>query len=344
MIRSLRHSGAATAALAGALTIALLAGCSADTGEPAGSDEPTGGEGMLANVETMFGPVEVPEPEDGELTVVALGWSDAEMALALGVTPVAVFDWQGFGAEHHGVGPWASDLFGDAEPVLIERGDESLNYEQILGLEPDLILNTRSGNDEGEFERLSEIAPTVYGPAGTGAFATVWTDQLELVGEAVGKPDEAAALIDDLQGQIADAAAAHPEFAGLTTASVAKFGDAYGAYLPGDGRFDLLAELGFVNNPPIAELESAGFFANASAENIAAFDADTAVILPIGYTLEETRSDELLASLQVVQDGRAVFIDPDSELAGAWGASSVLSIPVVLDQLVPQLAEAAGKL
>lgn len=345
MIHSLRRSRAASAALAGALAIGMLAGCSAGTPEPSGSEEPApAGDGLLATVDTMFGAVEVPQPADGELTVVALGYSDAEMALALGVTPVAVFDWQGFGPENHGVGPWAAELFGDTEPVLIERGDESLNYEQILGLEPDLILNTRSGNDEAEFENLSEIAPTVYGPEGAGAYATEWTDQLTLIGEAVGKADEAAAVLADVQEQIAEAAAAHPEFEGLTTASVAKFGDAYGAYLPGDGRFDLLAELGFVNNPAIADLESAGFFANASAESITAFDADTAVILPIGYTLEETQQDALLSSLSVVQDGRAVLIDPDSELAGAWGASSALSIPVVLDQLVPQLAEAAGRL
>lgn len=337
----------AGAALAGALAVALLAGCS--TGGTAPSETPgaTEGsattEGPLGTVETMFGTIEVPQPEDGELTVVALGWSDAEMALSLGIAPVAVFDWQGFGAESKGVGPWATELFGDVEPEIIERGDQSLNYEQILGLDPDLILNTRSGNDEAEFERLTEIAPTVYGPEGTGAYATEWTDQLSLVGEAVGMADEAQALIDDVEGQIADAAAAHPELEGLTTASVSKFGDAYGAYLPGDGRFDLLGELGLVNNPPIEELEASGFFASVSAENVSVFDADTAVILPIGFTLAETQGDPLLASLAVVAESRAVFIDPDSELAGAWGASSVLSIPVVLDQLVPQLADAAAQ-
>jgi iron complex transport system substrate-binding protein len=36
---------------------------------------------------------------------VALGWSDAETALALGVQPVGASDWLAFGGE--GVGPWA---------------------------------------------------------------------------------------------------------------------------------------------------------------------------------------------------------------------------------------------
>ena len=335
------RNGLAATALAATAVIAL-ASCSA----PAADDDSAGTDDTASatSVSTMFGEVEIPAADDGDLTVVALGWSDAEMALALDVVPVAVFDWQGFGAENKGVGPWATDLFGDVDPEIIERGDESLNYEQILTLEPDLILNTRSGNDEAEFERLSEIAPTVYGPEGTGAYATEWTDQLTLVGEALGKADEATELVDDVESQISEAAEANPEFEGLSTASVSKFGDAYGAYLPGDGRFDILADLGLVNNEPIDELENSGFYAAVSAENVSVFDADTAVILPIGFTLDEAEGDPLLSSLNVVADDRAVFIDPDSDLSGAWGASSVLSIPVVLDELVPQLADAAGRL
>lgn len=332
-------------AAAGAVftTAILLAGCSGGAGDDASgsASEPSGD--LLGSVETMFGTVEVPQPEDGELTVVALGWSDAETALALGVVPVAVYDWQGFGAETKGVGPWASDLFGDVDPEIIERGDETLNYEQIQALEPDLILNTRSGNDEAEFERLSEIAPTVYGPEGTGAFATEWRDQVELVGQATGHADEAETLIADTDAEISAAADDNTDLDGKTVASVAKFGDAYGAYLPGDGRFDILSELGFVNNPAIEDLETSGFFASVSAENVSVLDADVAVILPIGFTLAETEADPLLASLGVVASQRAVFIDPDSELSGAWGASSPLSIPVVLSELVPQLAEAAAR-
>lgn len=346
-------------ALTAALGLVLVAGCGSDDSASSGSGSGSGSastegerssseEGSASTepttVDTMFGDVEIPEPEDGELTVVALGWSDAEMALALDVVPVATVDWQGFGAENKGVGPWATDMFGDVDPEIIERGDESLNYEQLQTLEPDLILNTRSGNEEQEFNRLSEIAPTVYAPEGTGAFATGWKDQITIIGEAVGKPEEAQTLVEDTQATIDEAAAAHPEFEGTTVASVAKFGDAYGAYLPGDGRFDILSELGFVNNPPIDDLESSGFFANVSAENINVFDADTAVVLPIGYTLEETQSDSLLTSLEVVKQDRAIFLKPDTELSGAWGASSVLSIPIVVEQIVPRLAEATDRL
>lgn len=209
---------AATAAVVA--LAAALAGCAGGTAPSTSSAAP------LGSVETMFGTVDIPQPADGDLTVVALGWSDAETALALGVVPVAVFDWQGFGVDSKGVGPWATSLFGDTVPTIIDRGDESLNYEQIASLDPDVILNTRSGNDEAEFQRLSEIAPTVYGPAGTGAYATEWRDQVALVGAALGKKAEATALVTDVDAQITATAAANPGFSGKTVASVAKFGDA----------------------------------------------------------------------------------------------------------------------
>ncbi len=328
----------ALALVATTAAVLVLGACATPQAEETG-DAP----GLLGTVDTMFGTIEVPEPE-GELRVVALGWSDAEMALALGVQPVAVYDWQGFGAENKGVGPWATELFGDVEPELIERSDQNLNYEQIELLDPDLILNTRSANDEQVWQRLQQIAPTVYAPESTAAFATEWDVQLTSIASALGLADEGEALIQQTRDRIEQAGAEHPELAGLTTASVAKFGDAYGAYLAGDGRFDILADLGMVNNPPILELEASGFYAPVSLENVSVFNADVIVVLPIGYTLAETTGDELLGSLEVVQDGRAIFLDPADDLDDAYSAGSVLSIGVVLDELVPMLADAAARL
>lgn len=340
---NLRTLAVATATIALATVTAACGSSSSDTGGGSGGSEATAstaGGDILGKVETMFGTVEVPKPA-GELRVVALGWSDAEMALAVGVKPVAVMDWQSFGAPNKGVGPWATPLFGSDSPTVIPTG--AINYEQIQTLKPDVILNTRSSNDQAEFTKLSEIAPTVYAPTGTGSFATPWETQLTEVGSALGKTAEADKVVAEVTGKIAAAKSANPAFAGKTVASGAKFGDAYGAYLAGDGRFDLLAELGFVQNPPVAALPSNGFFATVAKEQVSALDANVAVILPIGFTLAETQADPLLASLPVVSSGRAVFVDPSAEIGGAWSAASPLSIPVVLDQIVPQLATAVSK-
>lgn len=325
-------------ALVAATSLALTA-CA---GSSSSSETPAADE-VLGTVDTMFGEVTVAAPADGDLKVVALGWSDAEMALSLGVVPVGVYVWQSFTEEDKGVGPWATDLFGDVDPEIIGDSGDTVNFEQIQALDPDLILNVRSANDEKEFERLSEIAPTVYAPEGTGAFATEWDVQLESIAAALGKTDEGDTLVTDTKAAIAAAAAEHPEFEGLTAVAGTKFGDAYGAYLAGDGRFDLLADLGFVQNPAVLELEPSGFYANVSAEQIGDLDADVTLLLPIGFTADETIADPLLQTLPVVKDGRAIVLDPEAELTMAYSAASVLSIPVVLEGLVPELATAAAK-
>ncbi|MCK9248172.1 MAG: ABC transporter substrate-binding protein [Solirubrobacteraceae bacterium] len=325
-----------------ALLVALLAvaGCGSD--DASDDPAPAADGSATTSVDTMFGRVDVPTKDD--MKVVALGWSDAEMALALGVKPIAVLDWQAFGGKTKGVGPWAADRFGDVEPTIIKPpGDGTLNYEQIDLLEPDLILNTRSEPDKKAFDRLSKIAPTVYPPKGTPAFATTWDVQMQQVAAALGKQDEGAKLIADVRGRIEQAAADHPELKGKTTASGAKFGDAYGAYLPGDGRLDLLTDLGLVNNDGIADLPANGFFATVAGEQVPVLDADVSVILPIGYTVRDVEQDDLLQSLTAVKEDRAIVLDPSTDLGDAWGTMSTISIPFVLDELVPQLAAAAQK-
>ena len=340
------------AALAATLGALLIGGCapsppaSPTSAAPAestpASSAPAEAGGLPATVDTLFGPVEVPAPADGELTVVALGWSDAEVALALGVAPVGVYDWQGFGAENKGVGPWATALFGEVTPTVIANVGDELDYETIQSLNPDLILSTRSAGDEAQFTRLSTIAPTVFAPPGTGAFATGWADQTRQVAQALGKTAEGEALVSSVEAQITAARDANPGFAGKTAVTGTKFGDAYGAYIAGDARWDVIEALGFVQNPPVLELETSGFFAPVSAEQIGVLDADVAILFPIGFTLDELKADPLIASLKVVQENRAVYLASDDELTAAFSAASPLSIPIAVAGIVPQLAAIAG--
>ena len=77
-------------------SVLLLAACGGGGGE----EEAASG----ISIDTKFGSVEVPKDPK---KVVALGWGDAETALALGVQPVGASDWVEFGGK--GVGPWAED-------------------------------------------------------------------------------------------------------------------------------------------------------------------------------------------------------------------------------------------
>ena len=118
----------------------LVAGCgSADgesSGEAAAGDSPASGGAFPVTVGTAFGPVEVAEEPQ---RVVALGWSDAETTLALGVQPVGASDCLGFGGE--GVGPWAEGRYDEAPEIM---GTLEPSLEAVAALQPDLILDTRS--------------------------------------------------------------------------------------------------------------------------------------------------------------------------------------------------------
>jgi iron complex transport system substrate-binding protein len=341
-MRLMRHSTGKPAVAAILAAVCLIAaGCSSSSTESRTSKD---SDALLSSVDTTFGTVDVPKPKDGRLRVVALGWSDAETALALGVKPVAVYDWLGFGEKAKGVGPWATKLFGSETPVVMKNVNQSINYEQIQSLEPDLILNVSSAGDKKQFERLSSIAPTVYAPKGANPYGLGWRAETSTVSKALGKDAEGAKLVDGIDAQIAAAKTAHPEFAGLTAVAGAKAGNAYGATLPGDPRWDLLASLGFKQPPAIPALgRQTSFSAVIPAEKITALDADVTVLFAIGFTLDQLKADPLVRSLPVVKDGRAVFLEPTGDIATAFSVGSVLSLPVALQKLVPLLADAAAK-
>ena len=331
-----------------AATAIGLAGCSptADTPEPSAQSESAQSEVAAAparTIETEFGTVELPEGDASDWKVVALGWSDAEAALAAGIKPVAVYDWMSFGEENKGVGPWATELFGDVDPVVFPNIDATVDYEAVASLEPDLILNVRSSGDEEQYEKLASIAPTVSGPEGAAPYAVEWPTHLTMIADSLGRAEQGQSALAEAEETISAVRADNPEFAGFTAVVGTKFGDAYGAYLPGDTRWDLLSDVGFILYPPVEDLESMGYYAPVSTEQVSVFDANVAVFFPIGYTLEEMEDDPLISSLAVVQDGRAVMLSETSEEAQAFSAMSVLSVPLALEALAPQLQDAVGR-
>jgi ABC-type Fe3+-hydroxamate transport system substrate-binding protein len=326
-----------TALVAAALTTAgALAACgSDDAGSSAdASSSPSAGGGSGAfpvTVSTAFGDVEV---EEEPQRVVALGWSDAETALALGVQPVGASDWLAFGGE--GVGPWAEGLYDEA-PEIIETLEPSL--EAIAALEPDLILDTRSPATQERHDSLSAIAPTIGQPEGVDPYLTTWQQQLDLVGQALGRTDEAEQLRSDLEQRFADAAAAHPEFDGTEVAVGAFSSEGFGAYVRGDTRVDFMETLGFTNEQAIQDLATESFFVPVSDEQVSLLDAPLTVVFPIFVDPSQITGNPLWQTLGSVQQGSAVLLD-DETLANAFSSGSVLGTEYALDNAVPLFADA----
>ena len=147
-----------------------------------------------------------------------------------------------------------------------------LSVEDVIALEPDLILWTRSDNTQATYDKLSAIAPTVGPPPGLAtAYGTTVEQQTELVAKALGKESEGKALLDGLDAKFEAAIAANPNFAGKTAAVGAYSSDGYGAYVPGDARADFMTRLGFTIPTAITEKATGNFYIPVANENLNLF-------------------------------------------------------------------------
>jgi len=318
---------------AGALSILMLAACGGTTSDSEQDGSGEAAEGFPVTVQTLFGDVEI---EDRPTSVAALGWSDAETALALGVQPAGVADWQGYGGS--GVGPWAADLL-EEEPVQL--GTMEPNLEAVASLEPDVILDTRSDHTEERHELLSPVAPVVGPPPEVEVtYGTTWQQQTRQVAQVLGEDARGEELIEELEGRFAQAREDNPDFEGRTIAVGAYFDGQYGAYVPGDARVDLLEELGFENKPEITEMAEGAFYVDLSPELIEVLDADLTVVFPIGdeETTRFLQEDPVLQGIPSAEDGRLVIME-DLELANSFSSGSTLGVTHALEGILPLLQE-----
>ena len=305
--------------LVGALLLcALVTGCSSAPAETAGPSTP---------VETMFGVVEVPANPQ---RVVALGWGDAEAALALGVQPVAASDWQAYGGV--GVGPSAADRYTTPPTVL---GTLQVDPEAVAALDPDVILWTRSNNDQGLYETFSRIAPTVAPPPGTTrAYGTLYDEQTRLVAAALGRPEQGEELISGVERQFADVRAAHPGWAGEEVAVGVYNAGQFAAYVNGGARADFMADLGFTLKPEINELPAEAFSAPLGTENVSALDADLTVLFLLAATGDEVRANPLVQQLESTKAGRLLVLD-DKSVSKSLSSGTVLGTRYAIETVVP---------
>ncbi len=319
------------AALLAATLVAT--GCGADpTGGPRSAGAATGSSDVFpVTVPTAFGDVTI---EEEPTRVVALGWSDAETALALGVQPVGASDWLAVGGD--GLGDWVEASYDEA-PEMIETLEPS--YEAIAALEPDLILDTRSAGTEDRYELLSAIAPTIGPPEGVGPYQTSWQQQLEMVGRALGEAEEAEALQAEVEQAFTDAAEAHPEFDGTEVAVGAYTSEGFGAYVRGDSRVAFMEQLGFENKAAVQDLATENFFVPVSEEQVSLLDAELTVVFPIFVDAAEITSNPLWQTLPSVQAGHAVVLD-DGTVLNAFSSASAPGLLYALETTVPLFADA----
>jgi iron complex transport system substrate-binding protein len=320
--------------------VLLLAACGPNSGndEPAaaGASSEAGATGFPVSIENRFGTATI-KAEPKRIVVVGLVEQDA--LLALGVVPVATTEW--FGAYPGAIWPWAQGKLGGAAKPEVLKDTDGIQFEKVAALRPDLILAVYSGLTAENYATLSKIAPTVAQPKDSIDYGVSWQDLTRTVGAAVGRKAQADQVVTDVQAKFTQVRAAHPEFAGKT-AMMATTWEGYYVYGPQDARGRLLTDLGFTLPAGLAGVTGKEFGANLSKERTDLLDVGALVWLVDKYDTDKAKvqADPLYAKLKVKTEGRDIYLENEELVGGATSFVTVLSLPYLLDKLVPQLAAA----
>jgi iron complex transport system substrate-binding protein len=295
------------------LAALAFAGCGSDGADTEAASAPASADGAFpATVEHKFGTTTVEGPPE---RIAIVGLTEQDTVLALGYKPIATTEWY---EEHpYAVWPWAREALGDARPTVLKTTD-GFEFEKIAGLAPDLIIGTNAGMKQEDYDKLSQIAPTIASPKGSTDYFSPWDEEVRLIAQALGKPEEGEALVQRVKDRYAAAAKEHPEFAGKTaTFAQNAFSDGLIYVYPDGLNTEFLTYLGFEINPKITALaKKPGEQVGISAERVDTLDADVIVFAtekPSDIT--ELGKVPTFGELEAVAQHRSVYTD--GTLAGA---------------------------
>jgi iron complex transport system substrate-binding protein len=325
-------SRSAALAVAALVASTALVACGSDD-DKSQAAAPVASAGFPVTLKNTFGETTIAKKPE---RIVTLGWNAQDVVYALGETPVGMPKVT-YGPTPAGTTAWDADKFDPAKTTLLDTTD-SIPFEKVAALRPDVILAPYEGFDKATYTKLSQIAPTVAYPG--APWQTTWQDQTTIIGKALGKSAELVAGIKELTTK---AAADHPEFKGKTL-SILSYGAENYVYTPGDPRVQIMNEMGFVNSPGVEALEKTNskkeFALTVSKERLNDLDADVVVGYIDGLTPEKFAADKVYASLPSYKQG-STYLMADQQVISGMSAVSVLSVPWVLDKILPGLAKAA---
>jgi iron complex transport system substrate-binding protein len=313
--------------------LVLLAACGPNNDSDDGDTGAAGASGFPVSIENKFGTTTISaEPK----RIVTVGLVEQDALLALGVVPIATTEW--FGEKPGAIWPWAEKALGSAAKPQVLTYTDGIQFEKIAALKPDLIIAMYSGVTAEDYATLSKMAPTVAQPKNQVDYGVSWQEVARTVGSAVGRKAQAEKLVTDLEAKFAGIRKEHPEFAGATGLMATTY-EGYWVYGPQDPRGRLLQDLGFTMPTGLAEVTGKEFGANLSKERIDLLDTKVLVWLLDSYDTDKAKvqGDPLYAKLKVNTEARDIFLVSEEEVGAATSFISVLSLPMLLDKLVPQL-------
>lgn len=308
----------------GALALGA-AGCSiVDNDDSAGSQART--------VEHAYGTTQLP---DDPKRVVALGYTDVEVVLSMGVVPVGFTDFFGTGLNE-----WARPLAGETTPDSWELTD-GVPLEKIIALEPDLVIASDALN-RNDYDRLHAAVPTVGPFEKNAAFGTPWRDHTRRTAKALNRVELGEKVISDMEDKYADVQEVHPSFLGSTVTYAWPIEPDYYVYGASDPRVQVFLELGFELTDAIKKLdteESKGSEAGIalSAERLDLLDADLIVAQDYGTERHDIERRHLLDNIPAVDNGNLLWLPERVSDGLAFGTA--LSTMAILDDLVDAIVK-----
>ena len=326
-------------------TTTLLAAC----GRSKSASSTTSGKTI--SIKHVYGTTEVPADATKVATV---AWANQDVLLALGIMPLG-FSKQTWGVtDGSGMLPWTKEKVdeltanGAAQPKLFDDdGGVKINPQAVNATKPEVILAVYSGMSKEEYETLSKIAPTVAYPK--IAWGTPWRETITIDATAVGKKTEGEKLVADLEKQVADAVAKHPQIKGKAAAfCYTAEGDAtkFGYYTTADPRTAFLSDLG-MKVPASVEKTSkenaSAFNVDISTENADSLnDFDLIVMYGTESDLAAMQANSLLSQVRAIKNGAVAFVGNSDPMAASTNPGP-LSIPWGIEKYVGLIATAAGK-
>lgn len=328
---------------------ATLAACT--TGPTTSSDSASQAAASVSQADMGAFPVTIEHAygattiESEPTRVVALGWSDPDVVLALGVVPVGASKTS-WGGTPNGSTVWFDEklatMDGAQPPTRVDDTSSGIAgaLTDIATLNPDLVLATNSGMTQDEYDKLTALGVPVVAYPGE-AWMTSWRDSLDLVGRALGRN----ALADEVQTQVeqilTDAQAEHPDLVGTSVfVSWVDPTDASSIGVYGDNRATVLTEVGMIEPAWVEEITKGAAYGTISAERASTLDADLALMTAESQAeADAIEADPLVTQIPAVAAGTVWWDLPDHSTAYALDVATPLSLPYMVDHLLPELDE-----
>jgi len=324
--------------VAGGVTAGALSACTNDANKASstpGSTSTSAGATFPVTVTHKFGETTIAARPQ---RIVALGQTDCDPLIALGITPVAIGsfldDW------YNPVFPWNESGF-DGKPEEVRFYD--VEFEKIAALAPDLITMVSGGISKKDYETLSKIAPVVGAPVGYEDSAVPYGPHTLLIGQAVGMEAEAQEAVDALDEQFRQLREDHADWQGLTAVHAEAYTGAY--YVLGENapRTTFLSSLGFTPSPELADIVGDEYSKEISAEKLDLVgDLDLVVWCTDEGAIPDAQANPVISQLDSVQDGNAIWMTYAATDTFMWAMdwATVLSAPHAIEKGLP-LIEAA---